>query len=170
MFKQKQILLSTVVLVAFFGVALTAKGQTPTNAEIARTAKSIKLDARNSTTAERDGMKVTVTPTDLASVKPAQLEKGYVIAVIDVIGGPEAGNGRHNLFVARFKGSWRAFLELNGKVKELKNVEITQTKHSERKSLPPQVVLKPPCWNLTPCWGSGLYAYCLYNRECYSNK
>ena len=162
MFKQKQILLSTVVLVAFFSIALTAKGQTPTSAEIAQTAKSIKLDRSKSTTAERDGMKVTVTPTHLANVKTAQLEKGYVIAVIDVTGGPEAGNGRHNLFVAKSSGGWRAFLELNGTVKELKNVEITETNGRERKYLPLEVILAPGgCWCMSQCWGSGVHKVCL---------
>ena len=167
MFKQNQILVSTIVLVISLVTVLTAKGQTPTSAEIARTAKSIKLDARNSTTAERDGLKVTVTPTHLANVKPAQLEKGYVISVIDVAGGPDAGNGRHILFVAKFRDGWRAFLESNGKVKELKDVQITQTNGSERKSLSPQVILVPPCWCVAQCWGSGLNAFCLMPRGCH---
>ena len=167
MSKQKQIVVAMVVLFVFFGIALTAKGQTPTSLEVARAAKSIKLDRRNSTTAERDGLKVTVTPANLANVKTAQFEKGYVIAVIDVTGGLDAGNGRHNLFVAKFRDGWRAFLESNGKVKELKNVQITETNGSERKTMPPQVIVVPPCWCVTQCWGSGLNGFCLMSRECH---
>jgi hypothetical protein len=75
MFKQKSLLVSMVLLFASCGIALAAKGQTPKGPEIERAAKSVKLSLRNSTTAERDGMKVTVTPTDLDNIKTADLEK-----------------------------------------------------------------------------------------------
>ncbi len=167
MFKQKQNVIAMLVLLALCGVALTAKGQAPIGSEIARAAKSIKLDRRNSTTAERDGLKVTVTPTKLDNVNTAQLEKGYIIAVIDVSGGPVPDRGRHNLFVAKLNGEWRAFLESNARVKEMKNYQVVASSGSERISRRPEVVVLPTCWCATQCWGTGLNAFCLIPRDCH---
>ena len=47
MFKQKQILILTVVLFVSSGIALTAKAQSPTGPEVAGAANSVELDRRN---------------------------------------------------------------------------------------------------------------------------
>lgn len=166
MFKQKSLLVSMVLLFASCGIALAAKDQTPKGPEIERAAKSVKLSLRNSTTAERDGMKVTVTPTDLDNIKTADLEKGVVIAVVDAVGVPNLRNARYNVFAVKANGRWRAFLESNGLVTEFKNVQTTEMNAGEQTAMSPQVVLAPPCWCMSICYGSGKHKICL-RSACY---
>lgn len=160
MFKQKPILVSIVLLVAAFGIALTAEGQTPKAQEIERAAKSIKLKPRDSTTAERNGMKVTVTPTDSAKSKTADFEKGVVIAVVDTVGVPDLPDARYNLFAVKSNGRWRAFLEANGRVTEFQNVKATETNAGERTIPLPELILAPKCSCGSICVGSGKNMAC----------
>lgn len=159
MFKQKLVFASMLLFLISCAIASTANGQTPTGREIAKAAKSLKLRPQDSTSAERDGMRVTLTPTDTSNVKITDMEKGFVIAVVDVVDPSGEGNGRYNLFVMKSRGHWRAFRESNGQVTEVKNFEATETLGVER--IPdPHVVLTPVCSCGSICSGFGKRQVC----------
>lgn len=130
-----------------------AQGQIPTGEQISRAAKATKLDRGSSTTAEKDGMKVTVTPADLSKIKSSKdLEKGQIVAVVDVNGIPELPNGRYNVFLLKSNDRWQSFLESGGKIAgDFKRVELSSTKPDERQSRrQPEIVLAPG-WCLEIC-------------------
>ena len=90
--------------------------QLPTGETIAKAAKAARLKPKASTTSEKYGMKVRVTPTDLSNVKSSEdLAMGQVIAVVDVKGVPDLPNGRYNLFVVKLNDGWQEFLESGGR-------------------------------------------------------
>jgi hypothetical protein len=114
-----------------------AQRKMPTGEEIAKSAKSAKLNSQASITSEKDGMKVTVTPMDLSKIKaPKDLEKGQVIAVVDVKGFLDLPNGKYNVFVVKSNDGWQAFFESGGKiVEQLKRVEVSSVTSAERKGV-----------------------------------
>ena len=134
-----------------------AQRKMPTGEEIAKSAKSAKLNRQASATSEKDGMKVTVTPMDLSKIKtPKDLEKGQVVAVVDVKGLPDLPNGEYNLFVVKLNGGWQEIFESGGKiVGQAEQVEVSSTKPDERNtSTGPVIVLAPGgCWCVSICNG-----------------
>lgn len=166
---------SAVLVVTLCCVAFVAGGanstfaqrQKPTGHEIARAAKVAKLNRRASTTSEKDGKKVTVTPMDLSKINNLKdLEKGHVIAVIDVKGILELPDGKYNLFVAKSNDAWQAFFESGGRIaKQDENVKVSSKEIDERKVGPEPDVMAPIGPNIL-CFqchspNGGLYWVCI---------
>lgn len=119
--------ITTFLLVAGSAYLASAKNQMPTSEDIVRAVKAVKLNPRASTTAEKDGMKVTLTPIDFSTIKkPNLLEKGQIIAVVDVRGTPELPNGKYNVYVVKSNDGWRAFFASGSKiVEQCTHVDVT---------------------------------------------
>jgi len=141
----------------FMGVGVSlalVQAKKPTGEEIARAAKAVNLNLGASATAEKDGMKVTFTPMDFSKIKtPTDLEKGQVVAVVDVKGIPELPNGKYNVFLVKSNDRWQAFFESGGRiVEQCERVEVSSTKPNERRmSTGPVIVLTPSCFCVTIC-------------------
>src|SRR5690242_2955273 len=119
--------LSFVAFVAGGANSTFAQRENPTGREIARAAKVAKLNPSASETSEKDGKKVTVTPIDLSRINnPKDLEKGYVVAVINVKGILELPDGKYNVFVAKSNDAWQAFFESGGRIaKQDESVKVS---------------------------------------------
>lgn len=150
----KTVLASMTLLFVAGGANLTfAQGQSPTGEAIARAARGARLNPAASTTAEKDGMRATVTPVDLSKIKtPTDLEKGQVIAVVDVKGIPDMPDGKYNVFVVKLNDGWTEFFESGGKiVKHVKRVEVSSTTPGERRKSTLAVQLVPWCFCVSLC-------------------
>src|SRR2546425_6426298 len=77
----------------------------PSGSEIAKKAPSAVLDSENSTTGEKNGKKVKLTPAKLDQLKnEADLEAGQVIGLLETeAAGDETGlpPGKYNIFAAK---------------------------------------------------------------------
>lgn len=153
----KKVLASMTLLFAAGGANFAfAQGQLPTGEAIARAARGARLNPGASATAEKDGMKATITPVDLSKIKtPKDLEKGQVIAVADVKGIPDMPDGKYNVFLVKLNDGWQEFFESGGKiVKHVKRIQVSLTTTGERrKSIQAAILLEKNCF----C-GSGYYS------------
>lgn len=125
----------TLFFVAIGAGGAFAKSSRPTGEEIARAAKTLKLDRQTTATAQERDKKVTITLADFSGVKNrGDLENGYVAGVIDVKGTPGLPDGRYNLFLLKKNQRWHALFESGGRIiKQDDRVEIRSTKsHAER--------------------------------------
>ena len=104
------------------------------------------MNPRASTTAEKDGKKVTVTSIDSSKIKTSkELGKGQVVAVLDVEGIPELPNGRYNVFVAKIGGHWQAFFESGGKiVKRDETIEVSSKSPNQHQAGTEPVIVMAP--------------------------
>lgn len=124
----------------------SAQRRMPTGEEIARAAKAGRLNPRDSATAEEGGKKIAITSMDSSKIKTStDLEKGQVVAVIDVEGVAELPNGTYNLFLVKLNDHWQVLFESGGKiVKRDRSVEVNSTEPDHRKvGAKPEIVMAP---------------------------
>ena len=126
-------LLLSVCVVAGGVNSAFAQRQIPTGEQIAKSAKSAKLNPAASITADKNGIKATVTPVDLSKIKsPKNLEKGQVIAVVDITGVPDLPDGKYNVFVVKLNDGWQELFESGGKILKQTKIEVTSSQPGAR--------------------------------------
>ncbi|NIM11954.1 MAG: hypothetical protein GTO45_07550 [Candidatus Aminicenantes bacterium] len=118
--------------------------------EIREKAKKMKLDKTKVVHGKKNGKRVKFTGAKLEHVKSMKdLEQGEVVGVLDnELSGDETNlpPGKHNVFLKKVNGEWKAYAESGGKV-VAEAARVTMEK-KDKKEAKPQ--FKPDGWCY--CW------------------